>query len=89
MCISTFLSKSSSVCNLNMRVGNVAVEGITGVLNDVNENGKQPGEFYAEKGRVIRNTRFKKRSSHKDMLVSRVNGNRELIDYVLGMQKSL
>ncbi|XP_071512709.1 craniofacial development protein 2-like [Panulirus ornatus] len=72
--------------DLNAKVSNVAVEGIIGihgVFSVVNRNGEEFVDLCAEKGLVIGNTWFKKRDIHKYTYVSRRDGQRALLDYVL------
>ncbi|XP_071547063.1 craniofacial development protein 2-like [Panulirus ornatus] len=72
--------------DFDAKVSNVAVEGIIGihgVFSVVNGNGEELVDLCAEKGLVIGNTWFKKRDIHKYTYVSRRDGQRVLLDYML------
>ncbi|XP_071529497.1 craniofacial development protein 2-like [Panulirus ornatus] len=87
-CVSGFDARDRVIVmgDLNAKVSNVAVEGIIGmhgVFSVVNGNGEELVDLCAEKGLMIGNTWFKKRDIHKYTYVSRRDGQRALLDYVL------
>ncbi|XP_071539225.1 craniofacial development protein 2-like [Panulirus ornatus] len=87
-CVSGFDARDRVIMmgDLNAKVSNVAVEGIIGihgVFSVVNGNGEELVDLCAEKGLMIGNTWFKKQDIHKYTYVSRRDGQRALLDYML------
>ena len=71
------------VGDLNARVGDREIEGVTGKFGvpGLNENGEWLLNMCAERGLVVGNTWFNKRKIHKYTWVSGVDGRNALIDY--------